>query len=410
MIVNAFGRSNRGDSVLLDECISEVRAVFPEAEIGCSVFEGVENARIVHPGVRWSERIGNSFGHGPRAKLVTLSLLLIAMLATLPGLNWIANFLPRAQHESWMRIRSADIVVSAPGGYIHDTNFAYYVALLHIALARPTARTILAPQSIGPIDSTFARWIARRVLLKADAICARESYTFEFLQDELALPAEKLRRSGDSAFWNFSVCTPGDPAVQAAWNQIGLNPDTCGPILGLTVVDWNFPKSEDPDAARETYVNALATIVDHMCDVHDMRAVIFNQVSEDLNMAKRVAATCRNEVTVDTVSREPEVLRSLISRSALFLGTRFHSCIFAMMAHCPTIAIAYLPKTTYILKDLALNMRQVPINQLNPNETIIALERDLSDTASASEEVITAVATYRKSHTQLRDVLAEAKG
>lgn len=32
-IVNAYGRSNRGDSVLLDECIAEVRAVWPEAEI-----------------------------------------------------------------------------------------------------------------------------------------------------------------------------------------------------------------------------------------------------------------------------------------------------------------------------------------------------------------------------------------
>ena len=44
MIVNAFGRSNRGDSVLLDECIHEIRAKFPDAEIAGAVFEGIDAA------------------------------------------------------------------------------------------------------------------------------------------------------------------------------------------------------------------------------------------------------------------------------------------------------------------------------------------------------------------------------
>ena len=53
MIVNAFGRSNRGDSVLLDECIHEIRAKFPDAEIAGAVFEGIEAARA----------LGDAFSH-----------------------------------------------------------------------------------------------------------------------------------------------------------------------------------------------------------------------------------------------------------------------------------------------------------------------------------------------------------
>ncbi|UWR30447.1 polysaccharide pyruvyl transferase family protein [Sulfitobacter sp. W002] len=407
MITNAFGRSNRGDSVLLDECIAEVRAVLPTAEISCSVFEGIESSRAVHPNVRWSERIGNSTGHGIRAKIVTLWLIFIAIIATIPGLGWVSSILPKTQHESWKRIREADIVISAPGGYIHDTNFAYYVALLHIALARRSARSILAPQSIGPIDSLFARLVARRILMGADAICARESYTFEFLTDELRLPTKILRRSGDSAFWNYSVSASNDAQVKSAWDQIGVDPEAGDPILGLTVVDWNFPKSENATAARELYVDGLAAVIDHLSSEHGMRAVIFNQVSEDLGMAARVAATCKSRVAVDTASREPEILRSLIGSSTLFIGTRFHSCIFAMMANCPTLAIAYLPKTSYILKDLDLDHRQVSIDNFDAKRALLTLEKDLSDLRAASWEIEEAVSVYRKSHAQLRDVLAE---
>ena len=69
MIVNAFGRSNRGDSVLLDECIHEIRAKFPDAQIAGAVFEGIGDAEAVHPTVQWSERIGNTVGGGAANRL-----------------------------------------------------------------------------------------------------------------------------------------------------------------------------------------------------------------------------------------------------------------------------------------------------------------------------------------------------
>lgn len=408
MIVNAYGRSNRGDSVLLDECIAEVRAALPEADIGCAVFEGVAASRAVHPKVTWSERIGNSASGGVRGKLATLARMAVGGIAVLPGLKWVSKALPAAQQKTWRLIREADVVISAPGGYIHDTNFAYYIALYHIALARKSARNILAPQSIGPIDAPIARRVARAVLKRTDMVCARESYSLDFLRNALDLPDQILRRSGDSAFWNHDVSIDTD-ALDAVWGEIGLNPGEGGPILGLTVVDWSFPKSSNPQAAQLDYITGLAEIIDHMSRKHGMRAVIFNQVSEDLGMAERVVAACDHPVVVDRASREPDVLRALIGRSTLFLGTRFHSCIFAMMADLPTFAIAYLPKTSYILRDLKLEDRQIPITELDAKATIAALESDLSNLAAARAKIKGAVSTYRDTHAQLRDVLIEAQ-
>lgn len=407
MIVNAYGRSNRGDSVLLDECIAEIREAIPHAEIGCAIYEGSEDARGVHPNVRFGERIGNSPGHSTASKLLTLVWMSLAALATVPGLAPLARFLPRAQRHSWHMIREADVLVSAPGGYIHDTNFAFSVALFHIWLARQQrTRVILAPQSIGPIDAPLARRLTRAVLARTDAICTRESYSHDFLVREIGLSESLLRRSGDSAFWNEEVAT--DPArIADAWREMDIDPERCGPILGLTVVDWSFPKAPDVEAQREGYVRGLATVIDHMSVHHGMRAVIFNQVTHDLGMAHRVASACRAPVAIDRIAREPEALRALIAHSTIFLGTRFHSCIFAMMAGCPTFAIAYLPKTSFILRDLKLETRQVPITDFVPAPVIAALEGDLCDLDAARSRVEEAVKAYRCTHARLSDTLRE---
>lgn len=409
MIVNAFGRSNRGDSVLLDECISEIKAGLPDAEIGCAVFEGIDDATRIHPDVIWSERIGNASGKSPFNRITAFFRVFVAIAATLPFFSWLSTLLPKSQRLTWRLIRSADIVVSAPGGYIHDTNFAYYIALLHISLARKKrSRNILAPQSIGPIDSKLARYIARHVLGSADAICARESYTLSFLKDELGLDSRKIFPSGDSAFWNSNVLSIDDPKVDEILYSLGFNPSKKKGILGITVVDWSFPKSNDVEAMRSNYVKSLVDVIDCISDKYNFQPIIFNQVSEDLGMAKLIAEASSSGVIVDAKDHEPDVLRALISKSTIFLGTRFHSCIFAMMASRPTFAISYLPKTEYILKDLKLTHRQIPIDIVESSRIITALEADLVNVSKSSDEIKFAVNEYRRTHARLSDILREA--
>lgn len=405
MIVNAYGRSNRGDSVLLDECIADILAVLPSAKIIGALFEGRAEAQTVHADIVWTERIGNTSIHGPLAKFVTLFRLAVAALATVPLCGRIVKLLPITQRQTWFGIRRAEYVVSAPGGYIHDTNFAYYVALLHIWLGnRAKALVVLAPQSVGPIDSLFARSVARRVLAPVPAICARESYSYAFLTQELGLAPTQVVRAGDSAFWNRNVIKD-TLLIESARAEIGLSRLKEQRILGITVVNWNFPKSDRPQVDSEAYVSAMGCILDHMANNHGLQPVIFNQVSDDLEMAKRVASAAKTHVLIDRVSREPEVLRALIAESTLFLGTRFHSCIFAMMAGRPTFAIAYLPKTSFILDDLKLSHRQIPIDNILIKTVITQLESDLASLSISESEINHAVDAYRHNHARLRDVL-----
>ncbi|MDB5556467.1 MAG: hypothetical protein JWL86_6451, partial [Rhizobium sp.] len=400
MIVNAFGRSNRGDSVLLDECIAEIRAKFPDAEIAGAVFEGIDAARAVHPTVAWSERIGNA-GGGAVGRLKSLVYLFASWFSA--WLPFLGAFLPAKQRQTLDAIRASDVVISAPGGYIHDTNFAYFIALLHIHLGTIMGKiVILAPQSVGPIERPLSRAVARYVLGKVPFLCARESYSWDFLAHDLKLPEKNVYRTGDSAFWNSHVEDNPD-LIDGVYESLGVARDA--PIFGMTVVKWSFPKSKEPAVMLGRYTDAVARAADHMAEKYGLTPVIFNQVSEDLPASLEVQRKAKCKVIVDQTSREPDVLRAMIARSKVFLGTRFHSCIFSMMAGRPTFAIAYLPKTEYIMNDLKLSHRHTPIDKINYDYLIKTISQDYENLSQAEAEIQNAVKVYQTEFTRLQDIL-----
>lgn len=404
-IVNAYGRSNRGDSVLLDECINEIKNKVFEAEISGAVYEGIADINKIHPDIFWSERIGNNSYGGILGRIITLFYVFISIISTIKIFEKLHLILPINQRKTFNNIRQADILISAPGGYIHDTNFAYFIALLHIWLgSRFQAKVILAPQSIGPIDKDFSKFFARKTFEKCDVICARESYTYNFLINDIKLSRDIVFQTGDSAFWNFFVNNNKD-MIDDVFMSIGFPIESQQPILGITVVNWSFPKSQNPIHDANKYASGMAKIIDDMFQKYGCIPVIFNQVSEDLPMAEKVASLTKTKVYIDKCSREPEILRAMIARSTIFLGTRFHSCIFSMMAHRPTFAISYLPKTSYILKDLKLSDRQTSIENLDINLIIQTLENDLKDIKIAEQKIKSSVETYRNNFSQLRDFL-----
>ncbi len=403
-IVNAYGRSNRGDSVLLDECISEIRAYDNEAKISCALFYGVDEALSVYPDINWSIRIGNSRTKGILGRIETISYMMIALLSTVKCFSFLISILPKDQQTTFLSIRNVDVVVSAPGGYIHDTNFAYYVALLHIYLGiLMKKKVILAPQSYGPIQSKFGRWIASHVLSKCNAVCSRELYSHNFLANELSVPNGVLRRCGDSAFFNYRE-NSNFPNVSDEYKKILFGEQR---ILGITVVGWSFPHRKNAAEDYERYVTAFARAVDEIAFRHNLKPVVFNQVDGDMSTARILQSKCKSEVYVDSVSREPELLRPLISRSFVFVGTRFHSCIFAMMEGVPTMAISYLPKTEFIMKDIGFSDKYVDINSVDVDKIVKCVSWDVENPEEARLILSEKLKLYRDKFGRLSDVFLE---
>lgn len=405
VIVNAYGRSNRGDAVLLDECIREIRNFNPHAKITCALYEGFDSGTEANSSETLTERIGNSRAPGVLRKFHSIANCAIALFIASTRLFFFDKLLPKHQAATLRTIFKSSMMVSAPGGYIHDTNLAYYIAILHIYIGLLAGnRVILAPQSIGPIRSSFGRWIAKIALSRVEICCVREQYSKEFLLNELCISPSKVKITGDSAFWDVNVCTD-ESLISYEWNKAGFPKEPHKKILGVTVVNWSFPTAEDANNQRAKYIATMATVIKEISNRYGLAPVIFNQVSDDIPIAKEIAAQCSCEIFIDEIEREPKVLRALLSRSTIFLGTRFHSCIFALMAGVPTIAIAYLPKTTNILFDLGLSGKSMSIDKLDASELIDKLSNELDNLDYSRNQVKNSVKQYQASMSRLQDFL-----
>lgn len=405
-IVNAYGRSNRGDSVLLDECISEIKFAHQDSHISGALFEGISGAKNVHPDVNWSERIGNVEGKGVISRLLTLFYMFISLISLVKLFSFLRLFLPRQQRATLEGIIKSDALVSAPGGYIHDTNFAYIVAIFHIYLGCILKKKVfLAPQSIGPLESRFSKLITSFVLSRVDIICARESYTYDFLLNKLKLNSDIIVKCGDSAFWNFNE-RAFDDEVETIFTDLDVPEGK--KILGLTFVGWTFPHAESPDELYNLYVSKMAQVIDYLVQKYDVAPVVFNQVDGDIPTAEACRKLCNSEIYIDKVSREPDILRAAIRKSDVFIGTRFHSCIFSMMAGRPTFAISYLPKTEFIMNDLGLNDRYTKIEDFNVEYVIKKISSDIENLKAAENKIEESVQGYREKYPRLSDVMVEA--
>jgi colanic acid/amylovoran biosynthesis protein len=400
VIVNAYGHSNRGDSVLLDECINELKVKYDEPDITVVLFD--ESGYVDRQNITICERIGNVKLNDSRTLATLKKVLIILSAMSISGLklSFLLKFIPKKQQITLGKMEHADLIISAPGGYIHDTNNAYFIALLHIFIAASFKKKIvLAPQSIGPINGFFGRMIAKNILNSCSMVCVREGYSYQFVK-EIGVKEDIIQRAGDSAFWNDFVCNEN---LESDMRVLGINKGET--FLGVTLVNWTFPNLGNPEELMERYIDSVCLLVEFIYEKYGYRTVIFNQVADDIIVADKVLERVGPKVLVDRIDKGPERLRSLISLSKVFVGTRFHSCIFALMAGVPTTAISYLPKTSYILRDLQLGTRSVDITLIDNAALQNKVGSDFDNNSQSRTEIINSVSNYRNNKKRLLDVL-----
>lgn len=402
-VVNAYGHSNRGDSVLLSECINDIMESYgTNGSLSVLLHEGQVN----HPNVHSCRRLGNVSQSGLLGMLVRIYVLSLLIVGAIFRNSKIFSFLPSSQKLSVVRILESDLIVSAPGGYIHDTNMAYYIALLHLWIPVRFGRSVvLAPQSYGPIKSRFGKWLTKYTLSRATFICCREQYSFDFLVKDLGLNKERMCITGDSAFWNI-LPKIETPSIRNVFK------DKARPVVGVTVVGWTFPGKSNSDELYTAYLKSFACILDYVIRRYKCNVYVFNQVDDDLETADLLQGSVleKDSLYIDRATDSAEILRSKISQSTVFIGTRFHSCIFSMMEGTPTIAISYLPKTEFIMKELGLLNRVIDIDDFDIVKAKKEVDLIFCDVDKARTDMLSKISLYRQANKNFARVIAEVIG
>jgi len=394
LITNVYSYKNKGDAAIVVALVSEVRRVFPEADIL------IQTTDIKNDSDRYGAPISATLlwlllsAH--RSKPLAWRLLKLA-----GGLFGLTCYLlwPRrlSRHRpGWLldaglrnfvaEQAEADIVIACGGGYLRTASaglgdlILLAVTGLNFLAGHYLGRPVyLYSQSIGPVHGRLQRRILRFCLQRVDLIESREDITGRFLAGlKLTTP---VLATADPVFLLQGRGTKPPMALAPAKLQVGL-----------TVRKWF---DQDRDLAQ--YITAVAKTIDYLSATYGAHVYYLPQViaanfgDDDRLIAERVQreVTHKAAFTLLTADLHPLELIGFCGQMDIFIGTRMHSNIFALINAVPVVAIEYEHKTRGIMRGLGLEDFVVAIAKATPELLKNRVDQLLTDRERYSRQITT---------------------
>jgi polysaccharide pyruvyl transferase WcaK-like protein/SAM-dependent methyltransferase len=256
--------------------------------------------------------------------------------------------------------RQADIVLSAPGGFLHDFYpleerlRGFEVAL---ALRKPL---ILLGQSLGPFWKPSSLRRLPDVLNRVSRICVRDHASKEHLLQAGVNPA-KISETADAAFlWRRlapELFKPKDGPVR---------------IVGLCFRAWPL---DDTVAVRDTLAKADQLARFLLQDpARELRFIstcqgIPGYVDDSqlaLQLVQRLPPELARRCQLNRARLAPRALIRALGDCDAFIGMRLHGCILSMLGGTPAMGLGYEQKTREIFHQLGLESSQVSFERNAP--------------------------------------------
>lgn len=395
---------NRGDQALVWESIRVIRDVYSEEveffliETGNSSKEIERQSRqtrklgytfldpiLKHPGryfVRESEtnvenRLSRLLKWGCIASIDFIISLLLLVRWNLIN-DFARKFYSFRANETIHVLKNIDAVYVKGGGFLHAygaiTDFyQMYYSLFLVNLAIRYRKPIyFLPNSIGPLHGFFTRKLVAYALKNALFISVREHISKEYLHKDLRINCKYFADLGYHLENKSSVVIS---------NYLPEEEIQGRKVVGITLRPWRFPESKSPRVMINNYIQTFTKFVDYLelnsyyvClfvhtlgpSAHENDEIAVDKVYNELKN--------RNGCTIIT---DPDLscydMMRLYSRCDYFIGTRFHSVIFAQNQSVPTIAISYGGnKGNGIMEDLGLLQFVIRITELSYEKILVA--------------------------------------
>ena len=222
---------------------------------------------------------------------------------------------------------------------------------------------VLSPQTIGPFERPWARWLAKVLMRRAVAVVTRDSLSTQFLQP-LGLGA-RLVEASDLA---FRLPYDQPPTRSDSEVRVGLN------ISGL-LFNGGYTRRNMFELACD-YPTLARTLVDHFaslsgCKVHLIGHVNSHEhaVEDDYRVAEQLGAEFPAAIVAPRFGG-PSEAKSYIASMDFFCGSRMHACIAAFSSGVPVVPIAYSRKFAGLFGSLGYTV--ISDCRSQPNSEILA--------------------------------------
>lgn len=370
LINNVYSYRNRGDSAIIESMYAFIKKHYPHTEIVLlSQFWETNDPYYKKMGLLSKKQLWDIPMHDN--KLVRLIIALKSLLKTHVG--YLFNNFNTEQIDLY---EDADLIIDAGGGSIFSSNkyFFYlglYQHLYNLWMGKKFNKpVIVAPQSIGPLTKWLDRKVAFYVLKQLDAVIVREKISSRMLLNN-NVTHELIP---DVAFLANFIIKPTEHALKY-FTKI----DDTKINIGITVLNWSWAHqgSRQEEKLITDYLSKISGTLSKLSNNHDVKVWIFPQVSasygdDDYIVSEMLANMIDEKIEKEIISPDCNAsdFCNIYQEMDLFIGSRMHSCIFAISQGVPTLGLAYQPKTigTFDLIDLknyALNIESFDSNVLS---------------------------------------------
>lgn len=297
-----------------------------------------------------------------------LSTWLLIGIAPYTGL--VKLLFSRRTFETVKRFKECDTVFVKGGGFIHaygekTAPYLMWYFLFYVRLAKRLGKkTVFLPNSYGPFRGLSVKSQVVSVFKDLDLIFARETISRNELMK--AIDREVILSPDLGFYLEQDAREKGAEILRAR----GLDPDA-EKIVGITIRPWRFPGKVSPEELYEKYIGSVGKLVSYLKE-NGYKVAFFNQSlgpnshEDDRNAIRALSQYIDNkDVFWIDDNYNCTTLKAIYSNLYFFVGTRFHSVIFSMMAEVPSMAIAYGGnKALGIMAEFDLNQYVVPIEDV----------------------------------------------
>jgi len=367
LISNIYSWKNKGDAAIVISMLDDIKKQYPNAKLTLSSLDK-EDTQIYGKYDHRDNTLLYLLNNDDTKVYLFVKIIFFLLRVKIFEICARLGFRPyslfsKSLSDKIKEYNDFDLVLACGGGYLLTRTVGGIFPLLVTAYDFYFAKLfnkpyILYNQSVGPFYRKWHFHLIRPFLSEANSLIVREDISFKRLVKQ---KLSNIVCSSDIAF-NLGV-QKNDLLRRFAYSGSDVN-------FGLTVRHW---LSEDK---QKIYEAEIAKFIERVLSAETksifyfIPQVIYSEMDDDdLITSRKILQLIREEyrsrIVIIDMDLHPEKLKYIISQMNYFIGTRMHSNIFALSSLVKTIAIAYEPKTTGIMRMLNLSDYVAPMEDVN---------------------------------------------
>lgn len=282
-------------------------------------------------------------------------------------------------------------------------------SILKLTTLNLKKKLIIMPQTLGPFKKKWVKYVAKKVINKADKVFVRDDISKDIISNQLGIK-RKIIYIPDMAFYMIPNSKISIDKFINCRNKS---------IIGLNVNALLYSGGYDGKnmfGLKVNYKKLIDELIERILKIDNVELILIPhvitkefEVEDDLricqNIAKKLGTKLSRKIySLDKEYREDEI-KAIISGCDFFIGSRMHSCIGAISTKVPTVPLAYSRKFLGVWDKIGLGYCVLDLKSLEKSEVIENVMKNFNNRNEISKKLEVEIPLLKKKIEEIVDII-----